>query len=57
VAVTGTVAEAVAVTGTVTVTEAVAVGPGLWWPGPGRSQGWVRRQRIARMESSRPGRV
>jgi len=33
VAVTGTVAEAVAVTGTVTVTEAVAVGPGLWWPG------------------------
>ena len=42
---------------TVAVAGAGAVGRGdlrsPMWPGPGRNQGWVRRQRMARMESSR----
>jgi hypothetical protein len=49
---------AVTVAGAGAVTEAVAVvGRGdlrsPMWFGPRRCQGWVRRQRMARMESSR----
>ncbi len=29
------------------------VASGVWRPGPGRNQGWVSRQRMARIESSK----
>jgi hypothetical protein len=46
---------AVRVAGAVAVTVAVTVGggPRPCRPGPRRCQGWVSRQRMARMESSR----